>query len=507
MLPSPSSSPAQFSAFVNSTNLLRNVDESQDKCSHPWLQLPTPPTHTKRPLCEEDASPSKRARKTVREEAESSETEEIMMERARTRFRRRTCNALRMASNELPFQRPSNVSTRSILQSFVSSYKSDFFRCESVEHGFLTPPYACSYSHSAKAGRTPHLAVSTEEGAVHIFNTIKRSEWDPEPIRTTFQPHDNGVYDVKWSASDSRLATCSADRSIRISCPNTSKLLQILTGHGSSVKRAAWHSSNDSLLCSGGRDGTICIWDLRIPQSSTSVFNIPDAHESLALKGRRSKQHMPKTITNLIFNEDMSLISSGSSDGVLRCWDLRFVSASGRSLARSKRFIPSLCTPIDPTTSHGSHRPRGILSLTAGIGPSSGLLFALGADSRIHTYMASSLSPLPISFTDPNIQVNGSFYISSAISPCGRWLASGGGKSALLFDVSTAASPYARASSGVELKAQLGEVYAVDWADGMIATCADDRTVRIWRPDVDLYQSCLEDPNEYKWKWSWAMKY
>ncbi|KAJ3788861.1 WD40 repeat-like protein [Lentinula aff. detonsa] len=396
------------------------------------------------------------------------------------------------------------VSTRSILQSFVSSHKSDLFRCDSVEHGFLSPPYACSYSYSAKAGKAPYLAVSTEEGAVHIFNTLKRNERDAEPVSATLQPHENGVYDVKWSPSDSRLATCSADRSTRISCPHTSQLLHTLTGHTSSVKRAAWHPSNHSLLCSGGRDGAICIWDLRIPQSSNSpVFNIFDAHESLTFRGRRSKQYTPKTITNLIFNEDMSLVSSGSSDGVLRCWDLRFLSA--RSPAKLKRITPSLCSPTDPTTLHGSRRPRGILSLTAGTGPSSGLLFALAADSRIHTYAASSLTSLPINFTDPNIQANGSFYISSAVSPCGRWLASGGGKSALLFDISAAAEPFSRASPGVVLKAQLGEVYAVDWADGMVASCADDRTVRIWRPDVDTYKSCLENPDEYQWKWSWGV--
>ncbi|KAJ3723242.1 WD40-repeat-containing domain protein [Lentinula raphanica] len=329
-----------------------------------------------------------------------------------------------------------------------------------------------SPSSAAKAGRTPSLAVSTEEGTVHIFDTQKRNEWDAEPPRRTLRPHVNGVYDVKWSPSDSRLATCSADRSIRISCPLTSQLLHTLEGHVSSVKRAAWHPINDSLLCSGGRDGAICIWDLRLPQNP--VLKISDAHE-LPLKGRRSKQHVPKTVTNLVFNEDMSLISSGSSDG-----------------------------PIDPTTQYSSRRPRGILSITAGTGPTSGLLFALAADSRIHTYDASSLTPLPINFTDPNLQVNGSFYISSAVSPCGRWLASGGGKSALLFDVSSAARPFARASSGVVLKAQLGEVHAVDWAYGMVATCADDRTVRIWRPDVDTYRSCEEDPDEYKWKWSWA---
>lgn len=32
---------------------------------------------------------------------------------------------------------------------------------------------------AAKRGSRPLLAVSTEEGSVHIFNTSKREEWDP----------------------------------------------------------------------------------------------------------------------------------------------------------------------------------------------------------------------------------------------------------------------------------------------------------------------------------------
>lgn len=144
--------------------------------------------------------------------------------------------------------------------------------------------------------------------------------------------------------------------------------------------------------------------------------------------------------------------------------------------------------------------------MTPGQGPTSGLLFALGADSRIHTYNSSSLVALPINFTDPNMHVNGSFYISSALSPCGRWLANGGRESAFLFDVATAARPFAQGTRAVELKAQRGEACGVDWAEGMLATCADDMTVRVWRPDVDVYRDCVEDPEAMKWKWSWSSR-
>jgi len=59
-------------------------------------------------------------------------------------------------------------------------------------------------------------------------------------------------------------------------------------------------------------------------------------------------------------------------------------------------------------------------------------------------------------------------------------------------------------TKGIELKGQRGEVGALDWADGMLATCADDGSVRIWRPDVDVYRKCLQEPEESKWEWCWS---
>ena len=58
---------------------------------------------------------------------------------------------------------------------------------------------------------------------------------------------------------------------------------------------------------------------------------------------------------------------------------------------------------------------------------------------------------------------------------------------------------------GVELHGQRGEVGAVDWAEGMLATCADNGTVRIWRPDVETSRKCQDEPEEMKWNWSWAV--
>ena len=199
----------------------------------------------------------------------------------------------------------------------------------------------------------------------------------------------------------------------------------------------------------------------------------------------------------------------------LNMWDLRqpTAKAAGKRTKKPAPMTPSCTSPTDPTVFHGARRPRGLMSLCAGSGPSAGLLFALGADNRIHAYDSSTLIPVD-SFTHPNLL--SSFYVHLASSPCGRWLASGctsKNGSVFLYDISNAgrliASPRTKKrteslTAAVELRGQTGEIGAVDWANDTIASCADDRTVRVWRPDLDVYQSCISQPEENAWEWEWS---
>ncbi|EGO01673.1 hypothetical protein SERLA73DRAFT_49690 [Serpula lacrymans var. lacrymans S7.3] len=423
------------------------------------------------------------------------------------------------------------VSSHSILRSFVSSHKSDVYRCYSTfESTDTTLPYACSYSHGAKNGGRPLIAVATEQGSLIVVNTLKRRDWDYEPQRTTYQPHNNGVFDVQWSNDDSLLTTASGDKSIRVSSVETQKSLYVLRGHSGTAKCVVWDPTHDDLLSSGGRDGSICVWDLRLNSSQnaenkTSVLSpvlvIPAAHGQDTSKGRKKKVlPLPKSVTGLIYpnSQPHGLISSGSSDGILRFWDLRLPTAipngKGSNKTAKSAVAPVSLSMLDPTIMNGTRRPRGITSLAMGAGPTAGLIFASGADSHLHTYSLPFLMPLG-SYGHPNMRIS-SFYVQVAVSPCGRWLASGSSDkdgSMFLFDVSNASrtfvSPSTRSApawlpNGVQLQGQKGEISAVDWAEDMIASCADDHTVRIWRPDVEVYKKCIAEPEEQRWNWSWS---
>lgn len=210
-------------------------------------------------------------------------------------------------------------------------------------------PYACAYSHAAKDGRDALLAVSTEQGAVHILNTTKRQEWDvgacdamttsiyssstwntllTEPQRCTFHPHGNAIFDIQWSRSDELLATAAADQTVAVSklTPHGGQVVRSLQHHSSTVKCLSWDPSRDGdILCSGSRDGTIYIWDLRDADRAKPCMQVPKAHDTGRPAGRKGKLCGPpaRGVTSLLFSgvHEYGLISGGSYDGYVS-WDI-----------------------------------------------------------------------------------------------------------------------------------------------------------------------------------------
>jgi denticleless len=163
-------------------------------------------------------------------------------------------------------------------------------------------------------------------GLNRVNPAVTDTDLNQEPARVTLEPHENGIFDVKWNADDTLLATASGDKSTRISSVETQQLLSILDGHTSTVKCVAWDPAHRDLLTTGGRDGMLCLYDMRVNNMSdedeiaarSAVITITAAHgQEKVSGGRRKVRPLPRGVTNILYPDDRphGLVSSGSFDG------------------------------------------------------------------------------------------------------------------------------------------------------------------------------------------------
>ncbi|KAG8905783.1 hypothetical protein FRB99_008262 [Tulasnella sp. 403] len=223
------------------------------------------------------------------------------------------------------------------------------------------------------------------------------------------------------------------------------------------------------------------------------------------------------SITSILYGKqrDNSLYSSSSANGIIKLWDLRdarsAIQSSEKSLDSTMRDITNHMSPSASLVS--PKRARGICSMA--LDPSGSTIYAVAADSRIHQYSALTLQPptshvknltphLPEPLSDPHLKVS-SFYVRVAVSPCGQWLACGSsGGQVLVWSLGADfGSRTVILNPGGDNAGR--ETGAVDWAsDGVLSSCSDDRTVRVWRPDVVTARSSRADVNGMATDWAVA---
>lgn len=158
--------------------------------------------------------------------------------------------------------------------------------------------------------------------------------------------HTGAVMDLQFSTDGNLLFTCSTDQTVRIWDMETGSCLRKFKGHGSFVN--ACHSTRRGvqLLCSGGDDGTVRVWDrrqrdpTRVYQSTYQVTSVSfnDTGEQIFSAGidnqiktwdMRKDDCMYKmhghadTVTGLTLSPDGFHLLSNSMDCTVRMWDVR----------------------------------------------------------------------------------------------------------------------------------------------------------------------------------------
>lgn len=301
------------------------------------------------------------------------------------------------------------------------------------------------------------------------------------------QCHYNAVFDVEWMPDDMKLVTVSGDHTAKLWQLTESKLVEtrIFQGHSRSVKTAAFRKTDSAVFATGGRDGSILIWDTRAALSvemasraDNCIFSghagghagpgTPVSHR----KRTGSRQNTPKvpanvsssSITGLVFQDDNTLISCGAGDGLIKVWDMR----------RNYTAFKKEPTPKHSLAYAGTSTFMGFTNLL--IDSSGYKLYASCMDNTIYCYNISTYTgPLIQKYVGATI---GTFYIKACLSPDSQYLISGSSnEKAFIWNVSNP-DPL------VTLNGHTQEVTCVAWTqarENAIVTCSDDARHKIWR--------------------------
>jgi polyadenylation factor subunit 2 len=132
--------------------------------------------------------------------------------------------------------------------------------------------------------------------------------WDPRAgsCLSTLYGHKNTVTRVAWNDNGNWLATASRDQLIKLYDIRKMKELLSLKGHHKEVTSLAWHPFQESVLASGGMDGTLLFWNIGPKGIDEPAARVPFAHDM--------------AIWDLQWHPAGHMLASGSNDRQTKFW-------------------------------------------------------------------------------------------------------------------------------------------------------------------------------------------
>ncbi|MEW5302768.1 MAG: hypothetical protein WDW36_005516 [Sanguina aurantia] len=277
-----------------------------------------------------------------------------------------------------------------------------------IEHpsqpGLDAPTLPLALAYNNVAGRPPLLAVACETGFISLLPATVAPDafcrgpgrhaamtWPGVAPVKQWRAHENMIFDLVWGKDDTVLYTASADATVRVWDAGTGACLASCIGHEGSVKSISVMPDSTHILASGSRDGSIKVWDTRVPGRKIRGFNCLSsvwckqaAHAPAGGSGsggsssksgsKRSRdvQTPAPSVTAVQYLSSGLLASGGMGDGTVKVWDLRNATAAvaSASLAQPLSTPPPPSrpadrpplpppTPMTPLTGGGGKPPAG----------------------------------------------------------------------------------------------------------------------------------------------------
>ncbi|KAK5982778.1 WD domain G-beta repeat protein [Trichostrongylus colubriformis] len=280
---------------------------------------------------------------------------------------------------------------------------------------------------------SPHsetvLYLGDDEGNVGIVDIASVVGSEPNAqvnLIQCFAAHDATVMDVLGVPNNpNKLLSISGDTTVRLWDLQRQESV-LFFGHEMSVRSACFAPHCSDVFATGGRDGQIRLWDVRISSrqqqgqfSKNPVGVYRNAHlikdyksprrRSVARLSGRFEKVEPPSVTSLLYANDYTLVSASScGKSGLRLWDTRRISVKDEGHVLSTLEVPT-------------NKEAGVTSICLDRFGSS--FFAAVTDNCVYEYgiLTSNTKPLR-HFSGAAIE---SFYLQLQCSPSADYLLCG----------------------------------------------------------------------------------
>ncbi|XP_018648250.1 putative prokaryotic DNA topoisomerase [Schistosoma mansoni] len=345
-----------------------------------------------------------------------------------------------------------------------------------------SPPFACDFSPTL----TDLILIAQEDGLVHLYDT---SVTGTQAFLKHYEAHNNAVFDVKWLSSGSSFLTASGDQSIRLIDAETGVIIQQFFGHTMSVRSLSFMPSDCHIFASTSRDGSIRMWDTRVKPDAVNFRDMRRMNKNWKELEKKAQDRVGwrklvgglcsigsnrRNVTSVLFVDDNTFLSAGSSDGSIKMWDLRRVFCVGSKKQAKPKFIFPYSGTSQKQSGYSdlavnSHRTR---------------LFANCLDNVVYEYDLTQSTTQPVLI---------SMYRNNVIFLVYRLLSSlSSDRRAHIYAVGK------RRQQPIVLSGHTGEVSVPRWCKGdptRIVTLSDESQAFVWNM-FPARRYTLPDPGE-----------